>query len=134
MFTLPLLGGALIGLASAIFLAALGRVAGISGVLSGIFSESSGRGWRVAFVLGIVLGGVWAGRFFDVNIAANQVSLLWLAIAGGLVGFGTVMGSGCTSGHGVCGIARLSRRSIVATLTFMAFGAITVFVVRHVLN
>ena len=125
-----LLGGALIGAAAGMFILLNGRIAGISGVLGGLLRPASlapgDAGWRVAFVLGIVLGGVWAGRFFDVNIAANQVSLLWLAIAGGLVGFGTVMGSGCTSGHGVCGLARGSMRSLVAVVVFIGSGILTV--------
>ena len=131
-FTLwsSLLGGALIGAAAGMFILLNGRIAGISGVLGGLLRPASlapgDAGWRVAFVLGIVLGGVWAGRFFDVNIAANQVSLLWLAIAGGLVGFGTVMGSGCTSGHGVCGLARGSMRSLVAVVVFIGSGILTV--------
>ncbi|MCE2947246.1 MAG: YeeE/YedE family protein [bacterium] len=125
-------GGALIGLAAAIFLLFNGRIAGISGVLGGLLAPARGDvGWRVAFVLGLVgAPGAWlllAAR------PALQVDASWgaLVVAGLLVGIGTRYASGCTSGHGVCGLSRLSPRSLVATLTFMAAGFATVYLVRH---
>jgi uncharacterized membrane protein YedE/YeeE len=131
-----LLGGALIGLAAVVLLLANGRIAGISGIVAGLQSPiTADKDWRIAFVVGLWLGALvyWLlrGAMFTVELTAA-----WplLAVAGLLVGFGTRMGSGCTSGHGVCGIARMSQRSIVATLTFMATGAVTVYVVRHVLG
>ena len=108
-----------------------GRIAGISGILNGAFGGDDAR-WRRLFIVGLVVGGAaWllagGGPVFALR---ESFSLPLLAGAGFLVGFGTRLGSGCTSGHGVCGIARLSPRSIVATLTFMAFGMLTVFVLR----
>jgi uncharacterized protein len=129
-------GGLLIGLASVLLLLFNGRIAGISGIMSGLLSPSrSELFWRLAFIIGIILG---AFLFFQVkpDFYHPRVNFpVWmLALAGFLVGFGTRMGNGCTSGHAVCGIARLSLRSIVATITFMATGFITVFIVRHVLG
>ena len=126
-----LAGGALIGLAAVMLMAFNGRIAGISGIVNGALGGDDVR-WRWLFVLGLVIGGgVWlllhGGPVFALR---EGFSLPLLAGAGFLVGFGTRLGSGCTSGHGVCGIARLSPRSIVATLTFMAFGMLTVFVLR----
>lgn len=131
-----LLGGALIGLAAVLLLLANGRIAGISSIVGGLLTRSTAdAGWRIAFVLGLWLGALTfrliSGEWFTVELAATWPVML---IAGLLVGFGTRMGGGCTSGHGVCGIARLSPRSIVATLVFMATGMLTVFVVRHVLG
>ena len=131
-----LLGGALIGLAAVLLLLANGRIAGISGIVGGLLTRATAdMGWRVAFVLGLWLGALvyWLvrGELFAVELATSWPVML---IAGLLVGFGTRMGGGCTSGHGVCGIARLSKRSIVATLVFMGAGIITVFVTRHVLS
>ncbi|HUI16273.1 MAG TPA: YeeE/YedE family protein [Alphaproteobacteria bacterium] len=127
------LGGALIGLAAALLWLANGRIAGISGIVAGIGKPAKGEGsWRVAFVLGMLaapgLSALATGSLPRITIGT---SLPTLALAGLLVGFGTRLGSGCTSGHGVCGIARLSRRSLAATLVFMAAGMATVFVVRH---
>jgi uncharacterized membrane protein YedE/YeeE len=120
------LGGLLIGLASTLLLLALGRVAGISGIVSGILVPAKDRIWRVGFVLGLVLGGAAAMLFLGV-VPVSSSPLYLLALAGLLVGFGTVMGAGCTSGHGICGVARLSKRSIVATIVFMAAGILTVW-------
>jgi hypothetical protein len=126
-------GGALIGLAASLLLWLDGRIAGISGILGGIGDASGDRGWRIAFLGGLVLG---AGGY---ALAAGglpqqlQGGPLLMAAAGLLVGFGTRLGSGCTSGHGICGIARLSPRSLAATATFMAAGILTVFVARHAL-
>ena len=131
-----LLGGALIGAASAGLLLADGRIAGISGILGGLLRPAPGdRAWRLAFLLGLpagfLLSGWLAGAAPPVHIEAPT---LQLAAAGLLVGFGTRLGSGCTSGHGVCGMARGSPRSIAATATFMGLGFVTVFVVRHLLE
>jgi uncharacterized membrane protein YedE/YeeE len=129
-----LIGGGLIGM-SAIALALLnGRIAGISGILAGVLRPVRGdTAWRLAFVLGLLLA-PWAWQVFS-PLPASQVaaSNLTLALAGLLVGVGTRYGSGCTSGHGVCGLSRLSVRSLVATLSFMAFGFITVYFTRHLL-
>ena len=128
-----LLGGLLIGLASAGLLLAIGRIAGISGILGGsFFGASDDLGWRVAFLLGLPLGASTALRTSGDPLGFAISSNPWLLIVGGLlVGIGTQLGSGCTSGHGVCGLARASQRSFVATLTFMAAAALTVFVARH---
>jgi hypothetical protein len=130
-----LLGGMLIGLAAVLLLLANGRIAGISGIVGGLLTRATAdMGWRVAFVAGLWLGGIvyWlvCGEVFAVQLAATWPVML---IAGLLVGFGTRIGGGCTSGHGVCGIARLSKRSTVATLVFMGAGIATVFATRHVL-
>jgi uncharacterized membrane protein YedE/YeeE len=127
-----LVGGVLIGLAAALFVVFNGRIAGISGILGGLIKPRRGDiGWRVAFIAGLVVApGVYALAWMrpDIQVDADPFILI---IAGLIVGFGTRMGSGCTSGHGVCGIARLSPRSLIATLTFMALGFLTVFLVRH---
>ena len=129
------LGGLLIGLAAVLLLIANGRIAGVSGIVAGLATSVRGdTRWRAAFVLGLWLGALlyWAvrGELFEVDL---QTTLPVTIVAGLLVGFGTRMGSGCTSGHGVCGIARFSKRSTVATLAFMAAGIATVFVMRHAL-
>lgn len=128
----PLLGGALIGLAASLFWIANGRVAGVSGIVhDGVLSRGAGRSEKLAFLAGLVAVGLVAGRFF----AAATVSPApfgVLLVAGVLVGFGTRLGGGCTSGHGVCGISRFSSRSLVATGTFMATGVLTVLVVGHI--
>lgn len=130
----PIAGGILIGLASMGLLATLGRVAGISGIAWGALAGPD-RNWRLLFLVGLIAGSALAHTGFDKPIpAAPDAPLALAVIAGLLVGFGTRMGSGCTSGHGVCGIGRLSVRSLVATLTFMTSGLVTVFVVRHVLG
>jgi hypothetical protein len=131
-----LLGGALIGLASALLLLANGRIAGVSGILGRSFFPARGDlAWRLAFLAGLPLGAALATRLAGDAHGFSLTASPALLVAGGLlVGFGTQLGSGCTSGHGVCGIARGSRRSIVATLVFMAAGAVTVFLVRHVLR
>ena len=127
-----LIGGALIGFAASLLLLLNGRIAGISGILGGIFVPDGGaeRFWRAAFVIGLICGAAiysFAAGGLAMDLQASNVSLL---MAGLLVGVGTRLGSGCTSGHGVCGLARRSPRSLTATLTFMAFGVLTVFVVR----
>jgi uncharacterized membrane protein YedE/YeeE len=131
-----LAGGALIGLASAILLLSLNRIAGISGITFGVLqSPAQTERWRWMFIAGLLLGTVvfrLAGG--DTSQIAFTPNILLLVAGGLLVGFGTRMCSGCTSGHGVCGISRGSVRSIVATAVFMASGALTVYVVRHLLG
>ncbi len=128
-------GGALIGLASVLLMLLLGRIAGISGVFAGLLvSGGEERAWRGAFIFGL-LAAPLAAAFVGYPMAMPQMpsNLVLVAIAGLLVGFGTRMAAGCTSGHGVCGVARLSPRSIAATLTFMATAVAVVAVTRHVL-
>ena len=128
-------GGALIGLSAVLLMLAIGRVMGATGVLAGIFAPSSWQdaSWRIALLLGMVTGPTvyWlvAGQMPEITVPVSTTMLL---IGGFIVGIGVTYGSGCTSGHGVCGMARLSPRSIAATLTFMATTAVTVYLVRHV--
>lgn len=131
-----LLGGALIGLSSAGVLLFQGRVAGVSGICSSLLRPTPGdTAWRVAFVLGLLAVGLVGAPVFPTSFAvAGTPSLPWLVAAGLLVGFGTRLGNGCTSGHGVCGVSRLSKRSIIATATFMATAGATVFITRHLLG
>ena len=131
-----LIGGSMIGLAAVMFMWLNGRVTGISGILGGLFPPASGDiSWRIAFITGMVLApigfGAMRGGMPVVELPSSNVTLI---LGGLLVGFGTRLGSGCTSGHGVCGIARLSPRSVTATLIFMGFGFVTVFVTRHVMG
>jgi uncharacterized protein len=129
-------GGILIGLAATLLLFFNGRIAGISGMMSGLLgSQRSELFWRLAFLVGIVLG-AFLFHLIKPDFYHPRANFpIWLqALSGFLVGFGTRMGNGCTSGHAVCGIARLSSRSIVASITFMATGFITVFVVRHLIG
>ncbi len=129
-----LFGGALIGLSASLFWSRNSRVAGVSGVLGGVFHSSGDeRRVRLVFLLGLLGAGIVWSRFAG-GSASPALPLLPLAAAGLLVGAGTRLGGGCTSGHGVCGMSRLSFRSLVATITFIAAGALTVFVVRHVLK
>lgn len=130
-----LAGGALIGVASAVFVLFNGRIAGITGILGGLLRPKlRDIGWRLAFIIGLVAAPfIWL-LFAPLPAIQIDASNTLLAIAGLIVGIGTRYGSGCTSGHGVCGISRLSPRSIVATLAFMATGVITVYIVRHVLG
>lgn len=126
-----LAGGALIGLAASLLLAANGRIAGISGVLRGALEPVRGDvAWRVAFLLGLVLGGLGVFAVDRSSFGPSPRGLALVAIAGALVGVGTLAANGCTSGHGVCGLSRLSRRSFVATLTFMGAGILTAGVAR----
>ena len=130
-----LVGGALIGLAASIFLLTHGRICGISGLLGGLVRRTTDvLGVRAAFVGGLLAGGVGLRLLAPSVFEASSGASWALAIpAGLLVGFGTQLGNGCTSGHGVCGLSRLSPRSLVATLVFMAAGFVTVFLARHVL-
>lgn len=128
------IGGMLIGLASVLLLWLNGRIAGISGIVGGILSQRGGEfGWRAMFVAGLLLGAFGYTLATGGLAVAIPASIPVLVVAGLLVGFGTRLGSGCTSGHGVCGIGRLSKRSIVSTATFMAVAVATVFVTNHVL-
>lgn len=131
-----LLGGMLIGLSALLMLLGNGRIAGISGVLGGLLPPKRGdAGWRAMFIGGLLLGALaWplvTGEPLPVDL---QVDWPLMLIAGFIVGFGTRLGSGCTSGHGVCGIGRLAPRSIVATLTFMGAAIATTFVMRHLIG
>ncbi len=125
-------GGLLIGLAVALVLLLNGRVAGISGIVGGLLTLRTGDTiWRAAFVAGLVLGAL--GYLSAADVPVRVLAPLPAILAGGLlVGFGTRLGSGCTSGHGLCGMARLSRRSMVATATFFGVAMLTVFLTRHV--
>jgi uncharacterized membrane protein YedE/YeeE len=130
-----LVGGLLLGLAAALLLALNGRISGISGIVGSLLApRNSEVGWRVVFVAGLLLGAsgyvLATGGEIPVRI---QAPLPILIVAGLLVGFGTRLGSGCTSGHGLCGIARLSKRSMVASAVFFGVAMLTVFVVRHVI-
>lgn len=126
-----LLGGVLIGLAAAALLLFNGRIAGISGIVNGLVGQGAGeRGWRIAFLLGLAGAGVLVMKLTGQSSASPATTPV-LVVAGLLVGFGTRLGNGCTSGHGVCGLARLSLRSLVAVLVFMAAAVLTVFVTRH---
>ena len=129
------LGGLLIGIASTMLLVGLGRIAGISGILGQLFGpDADGRGWRIAFLVGLIgAPAIWLMVSGD-SVPVIDASLPLLIIGGLLVGFGTRLGGGCTSGHGICGLGRLSLRSLVATLVFMAVAVITVFIMRHVVG
>ncbi len=122
-----LAGGALIGLAAVLLLKLNGRIAGISGILNGVLTLSQGdRLWRVLFIVGLIAGGFLYQTMTSTTLVTREgFSLAQLIAAGVLVGFGTRLGSGCTSGHGVCGISRLSIRSVIATAVFLAVGMIT---------
>lgn len=126
-------GGALIGLAAILLLVFNGRIAGISGIVGGLLGPrlTGDVAWRVAFVLGIIAAPLLYRVFAELPEIRIDADWPMLVLAGLLVGFGSRYGSGCTSGHGVCGISRLSPRSIVATLAFMATGFVTVYLVRH---
>ena len=130
-----ILGGLLIGLAAAGLLLLNGRIAGISGILGGLLDLPRGDiSWRGAFIAGLIAGGLVLLWFYpQAFVLPPDYSLTTYAIAGLLVGYGTRLGSGCTSGHGVCGIGRLSPRSLAAVMTFVASAMFTVFVVRHIL-
>lgn len=126
-------GGALIGLAAVLLMLTLGRISGISGITSGLLAEKTGADslWRVAFIAGLISGpllyGLLGGSVPEVTLAS---SVPYLAIGGLLVGFGATLGSGCTSGHGVCGLARISPRSILATVVFLFTAMLTVYLAQ----
>lgn len=128
-----LIGGVLIGLSAAAILLLNGRIAGVSGIVGGLLTPvKNDFGWRAAFVIGLFTGGALlrmiSPQLFEIAV---ERSTIVFALAGFLVGFGALLGSGCTSGHGVCGVGRFSPRSLVATAVFMAVGALTVYVVSH---
>jgi uncharacterized membrane protein YedE/YeeE len=131
-----LAGGLLIGASAALFLVLNGRIAGISGILGGLIHPARGEiGWRLAFLAGLFIAPpVYVGFGGTLPTVTLNAPLWLLIVAGLLVGFGTRLGAGCTSGHGVCGVGRGSPRSLVATATFMATAILTVFVTRHVLE
>ncbi|WP_048438520.1 YeeE/YedE family protein [Caenimonas sp. SL110] len=130
-----LAGGALIGLAAAMFVLLNGRIAGISGVLGGLLKPVKGDiGWRVAFMVGLVGAPLVYALVAALPVPRIDAGFGALVLAGLLVGVGTRYGAGCTSGHGVCGLSRLSPRSLVATAAFMGAGFATVFVMRHILG
>jgi uncharacterized membrane protein YedE/YeeE len=126
----------LLGLASALFILLNGRILGISGILGGLLKRQPGDiGWRMAFVLGMLAAPLTLGLIAPAGLVSApriEASYLLVVVAGLLVGYGTRMGSGCTSGHGVCGLSRLSPRSLVATMAFMGAGFATVYVLRHI--
>lgn len=129
------IGGVVIGLAVAMFVLVNGRVAGISGIVGGLLKPREGDvAWRLAFVIGLLLAPAAYGIFASSPSIAIETGSPVLIVAGLLVGAGTRMAGGCTSGHGVCGLSRLSPRSLAATSSFMAAGFVTVFAVRHVIG
>lgn len=128
-------GGVLIGLAAAMFVLVNGRIAGISGIIGGLLRPTLPElGWRVAFIAGLVVAPTLYGAFVYLPSLKIDANYSMLIVAGLLVGVGTRYGAGCTSGHGVCGLSRLSPRSLVATLLFTAAGAATVYFVRHLIH
>jgi hypothetical protein len=131
-----LLGGMILGVAAALYVLLHGRILGISGIVSGLLHPKQGdRAWRIALILGLLTAPLLAALFFEIRPVIT-VDADWFAVvlAGLLVGFGAQYGSGCTSGHGICGLSHLSPRSLVATLTFMGAGFLTVFVLRHLIG
>jgi len=135
-YVLAFIGGGLIGVSAVLLMAFSGRIAGISGIVAGLLppKPADDRTWRIAFILGLVLAPtVLAVTTGDNRIAPPTVGPALLVAAGLLVGVGTSLSNGCTSGHGICGISRLSPRSAAAVATFVATAMVTVFVVRHVL-
>jgi uncharacterized protein len=129
------IGGALIGLAAVLLMLFTGRIAGIAGITGGLFNpKSDDRAWRVAFIAGLIAAPL-AAALLDHAVPMPQMpGMITIAVAGLLVGFGTRLGNGCTSGHGICGIARLSPRSIAATLVFMVAAMIVVALTHHVIG
>ncbi len=132
---LSLLGGALIGLSAVLLMAFHGRIAGMTGILTGLLPPlSTDWGWRAAFILGAIAAPLLLGASGQAIPYDSPVPLPWIVVSGLVVGVGVYFGSGCTSGHGVCGIARLSPRSITATVVFLGAAMVTVFVIRHLLG
>lgn len=131
----PSIGGILIGLSATILLLMTGRIAGISGIFWGsLRSSGEERGWRVLFLVGLVFGAWLFHSISGQPYPALENNYITALIGGALVGFGVKVGAGCTSGHGVCGIGRLSKRSIIATVVFMSTGIATVFIIRTFLT
>ena len=133
-FVLATIGGGLIGLAAVMMMGLKGRITGVSGILTGALTEPADeRLWRALFIIGIVIGGaIPALLSLDFKPPEPEAGTIIIIAGGLLVGLGTSLGSGCTSGHGICGVSRLSPRSIVATCTFMAAGFLCVYLIRHV--
>jgi len=129
-----LVGGVIIGIAVSVMLYFNGRVTGIAGIIgSALRPEKTQFAWRLAFLGGLVVGGMVIKLFYPVALESTlQISTLSSIGAGFLVGFGTLLGNGCTSGHGVCGISRMSIRSIISTVTFITFGILTVFIMKKI--
>lgn len=130
-----LLGGMMLGLAATLYVLLHGRILGISGIVSGlVHPKKEDWAWRLAFIVGLITAPFLAALFFGI-LPVIEVDTSWLTviIAGLLVGFGVQYGSGCTSGHGICGLSRLSPRSLVATLSFMTAGFLVVFIIRHLI-
>jgi len=131
-----LLGGVILGVAAALYVLLHGRILGVSGVVSGLLHPTlTDSAWRVSLVLGIISSPFLAALFFGI-FPVIEIDSDWtvIVVAGLLVGFGTHYGSGCTSGHGICGLSRLSPRSLIATLSFMGAGFLTVFILRHLIG
>ena len=132
---IPVVGGALIGISALAMLALLGRIAGISGIFAGVITAEPGSAWRWAFMVGLIAGPLlFQSQSGSSAPFPSEAGWPFSVVAGFLVGFGTRYAGGCTSGHGVCGIGRLSQRSIAATATFIGVGMVTVFITRHLLG
>lgn len=131
---ISLVGGLMLGVATVILLLGIGRIAGISGISASLLKPKKVELWQVLFVFGLIVAPLLYQLVLPLDRVEVSSSLPLLIGAGLLVGFGTRLGSGCTSGHGICGNARLSPRSMVATITFMAFGILTVYIGRHLLG
>jgi uncharacterized membrane protein YedE/YeeE len=132
-----LLGGTLIGLSAVLLMGSQGRIAGASGIFASLLTlePDAAFNWELIFIIGLLIGAAWSGLFFlDVASISFSGGPFTTTAGGLLVGVGTVLGSGCTSGHGICGLARLSPRSLAATCTFMGVALLTVFISRHVLG
>ena len=131
------LGGSLIGLAAVILMASAGRIMGATGIFRGLLTANFDEAfrWRLVFIIGLLIGTAWTGLFTGAAHSISFISNNYIIVIGGvLVGAGTTLGNGCTSGHGICGISRFSMRSVVATCVFMVVAMITVLIVRHVLG
>ena len=131
---ISLVGGLMLGVATAILLLGIGRIAGISGIVSSVLKPKNIEMWQVLFIAGLIVSPLLYRLVKPLPVLDISTSITLLIAAGLLVGFGTRLGSGCTSGHGICGNARLSPRSMAATVTFMLFGILTVYIGRHVLG
>ncbi|MGP5503403.1 YeeE/YedE family protein [Psychrobacter celer] len=131
---ISLVGGLLLGTSTVVLLLGIGRIAGISGIVSSVLKPKNIEMWQILFIAGLIVAPLLYSLVRPLPDIEITTSLPLLLVAGLLVGFGTRLGSGCTSGHGICGNARLSKRSMAATATFMLFGVVTVYVGRHVLG
>lgn len=134
-YTSAILGGLMIGLSASLLLYGLGRIAGISGILSSILNRQADSAWRLVFIAGLLLGAIIFNLLGITDSNTRAALPLWQIISSGLlVGIGSVMGGGCTSGHGVCGLGRVSKRSIAATCTFVAFAMLSTYLFKHVIG